>query len=124
MQRFFGVDEGWLSQGGIFAPKVDVVETDVAFEVAVDLPGIRPEDVDLEMRNGSLCISGENQEEKEEKGKTYHRIERRSGTFRRVIPLTLNVDETKVEASYKDGVLTVTVPKTEEARTKHIQIKT
>ncbi len=124
MERFFGTDEGWISHVGLTMPKVDVVESDDAFEVQVDLPGIYPEDVDLEIREGALCISGEKQQEEEDKGKTYHRVERRSGSFRRVIPLALNVDESKVEATYKDGVLMVTIPKTEEARTKHIKIKT
>ncbi len=120
MERLFSPEEGWLSQSGCYIPRIDFVETDTDFEILVDLPGVNPDDVDVEIRNGSLWISGE----KEEKRKTYHRIERRHGAFRRTIPLVAEVDEGLVKAEYKEGVLTVTIPKALEDRVKHIPIKT
>ena len=71
-----------------------------------------------------MWITGEVEEEREEEGKTYHRLERRHGEFQRVLPLPENVDEECIEASFRDGVLTIVVPKTEEARPKHIEVKT
>jgi HSP20 family protein len=124
MERFFRPEEGWFPAVTEFAPKADLAETDAAYELTVDLPGIKPEDVNVEIRDGGLWISGTRKEEKEEKGKTFHRLERSYGEFRRLIPLAGGVDADKVEAEYKDGVLKVTVPKTEAAKPKHITVKT
>jgi HSP20 family protein len=104
-------------------PRTDVAESDVAYEVMVELPGMKPEDFHVEVRDGSLWISGEKKEEEEEKGKTFHRVERRCGEFQRVIPLGGHIDEKAIEATYKEGVLKITVPKTEEAKTKRIEVK-
>ena len=118
----FGWD-GWLTENrGEFVPRTDVVENDNAYEVTVELPGMKPEDFSVEMKEGSLWVSGEKQEESEEEGKTYHRIERRRGEFRRVIPLPGAVDEKHIRAQYTDGVLTVTVPKSEASKPKRIEV--
>ena len=122
MERFFG-EEGEWAPFKAFTPLTDVVETEKGFEVSVDLPGFKPEEFSVELREGSLWIAGEKKEEKEEKGKTYHRIERRRGEFRRVIPLGRNVDPEKIVAEYKEGVLKVTVPKVEAVLPKRIEIK-
>ena len=106
-----------------YMPKVDFVETEKQFEVTVDLPGLKPEEVSVELKNGELWISGEHKEEKEEKGKTYHRVERHHGEFRRVLAVPNGIDEEAVEAKFEDGVLRVAVPKNEEARPKHIHVK-
>jgi HSP20 family protein len=106
-----------------FYPTTDVVETEKRFEVTVDLPGLKPEEVNVELKNGELWISGKREEEKEEKGKTYHRIERRHGEFRRVLPLPSAIREEEIEAKFESGVLRITVPKTEEAKSKHIEVK-
>ena len=124
MDRLFHPEEGWWVPSGEFTPRANVVESDEGFEVTVDLPGMEADEVDVEISNGSLWISGERKEEKEERGKTYHQIERRYGEFRRVIPLGATVNEENVEAAFKDGVLTITVPKMEEAKPKHIEVKT
>ncbi|MCA9246250.1 MAG: Hsp20/alpha crystallin family protein [Planctomycetales bacterium] len=121
-EKMFGDGSETLPTGA-FAPKTDLVETDKAFEVSVDLPGMKPEEVSVELRDGSLWISGEHKEEKEEKEKTYHRIERSHGEFRRIIPLGSNLDPEHVEAAFDSGVLKVTVPKTEVTPTKRIEVK-
>jgi HSP20 family protein len=121
MERFFEEGDGWRAFDR-FAPPVDVAETDDAIEVMVELPGMKPEDVKVEMKEGRLYISGERKEEKEEKGKTFHRLERRVGEFHRVLPLPANVDEGKVQAMFDKGVLRVTVAKTEEAKPKAIPV--
>ncbi len=116
--------EGWLTEErGRFLPRTDVAETEDAYEVMIDLPGMKPEDFTVEIREGSLWISGVKEEAHEEEGKTYHRVERQRGEFRRVIPLPTAVDESKVQAEYVDGVLKVTVPKAESAKPKRIEIK-
>jgi HSP20 family protein len=106
-----------------FIPTANLVERDDEFEVTIDLPGMKPEEVNLELREGALWITGERKEEKEEKGKTFHRMERRYGSFRRVIPLPALVKEDKVEAEFRHGVLTVKLPKSEEIKPKHIPVK-
>jgi HSP20 family protein len=106
-----------------FAPRVNVAETEKAYEVTMELPGIEPKEVKVEVHEGMLSVSGEKKEEKEEKGKTFHRVERHYGSFRRVIPLELPVNREKVEAKYHEGVLTITVPKMPEAETKRIEVK-
>jgi HSP20 family protein len=122
MERFFGEGDGWGLKE--FTPEINLAETDNGYEMTVDLPGMKPEEVTVELKNGGLWISGERKEEKEEKGMTWHRVERRSGEFRRWIQLPGVVDEKKIEASFHDGVLKVTVPKTEEVKPKRIPIKT
>ena len=121
MDRFSWGD-GWRI-GHVFKPQADLVETDDAFEVTLDLPGLKPEDVNVELIEGRLSISGERKEEKEEECKTFHRVERRTGEFRRILTLPCAVNEEEVSAEFNDGVLTVRVLKSEEARTKRIEVK-
>ena len=124
MDRFLHDEEFWaLPEAEWFTPKADIAETDKGYEVTMDLPGIDPRDLTVEIREGSLWVSGERKEEKEEKGKTFHRVERHYGAFRRVIPLDLPVDREKVEAKYHDGVLKISVAKSPEAETKRIEVK-
>ena len=123
MDRFFRDEEFWGMPEKVFAPMADIAETDKGYEVTMDLPGIDPKDLTVEIREGALWVSGERKEEKEEKGKTFHRMERHYGAFRRGIPLDLPVDREKVEAKYHDGVLKVTVAKIPEAETKRIEVK-
>jgi HSP20 family protein len=100
-----------------------MTESEKAVEVTVELPGLKPEEVKVELREGMLWITGEKKEEKEEKGKTFHRIERRAGAFRRVFELPMKVEEGKVEAKFNEGVLKITLPKVEEVAPKKIEIK-
>jgi len=122
MERFFGNGGETLGLNR-FTPSLNVSETDNAFEVSAELPGLKPEEVNVELKDGNLWVSGKKEEEKEEKGKSFHRIERRHGEFRRMIQLPGTVDEEKVEAKFENGVLTVTVPKTEEVKPKRIPVK-
>jgi HSP20 family protein len=121
LSRFLGGDDGWFS--GRMSPMVDLSETDNAIELAVDLPGVDPDQVDIHLAGNALTIRGERKQEKEEKGRTYHRVERRKGSFARSITLPCAVVEDEVAAEYKDGVLTITLPKCQEARVRRIDIK-
>lgn len=109
----------------IFSPRVDLSETDKEYTVVVDLPGLDENDIDLSYDRNVLSISGMKQEEKEEKGRQYHRIERYSGQFRRDIPLQEKIDEENIEAIFKNGVLTIHLPKVEDPtlKKKKISIK-
>src|SRR5262249_32291143 len=107
MEQFFGPRDNWMMATDVFEPRINFVETDTNFEVSVELPGMKAEDVHVELEGGQLRISGEKKEEKEETGKTFHRVERRFGEFRRVIPLTVSVVADKISAEFKDGILTV-----------------
>ena len=122
MERFVGTENGGtVSQ--FFAPETNLAETDKEYEITVDLPGLKPEDFNLEFNDGQLWITGERKCEKEEKGKTYHRVERSYGQFRRGVSLGPDVDAEKIDASYKDGVLKVIVPKAQAAHPKKIEVK-
>jgi len=94
-----------------------------AVRVRMDVPGVKPADLDLQIHGNLLTITGKREEEKEEKDRTYHRVERSSGSFSRTVTLPCAVDEAKVEAQYKDGILTVALPKTPEAKAHKIQVK-
>ena len=105
------------------SPALDVVEHADHFEVACDLPGLDQKDVDITVSSGVLTIRGEKkQERKSEKAKVY-RKETWEGSFQRTISLPSTVDSEKVEASYRDGVLRVRLPKKEEAKTRRIELK-
>lgn len=104
-------------------PSTDISETDEAIEVKMDIPGLTAEEIDIEVRGNTLQISGEHKEEKEEKGKTYHRVERRQGRVYRSIMLPAEVDEKKVNAECRDGVLSITLPKAEKAKSHRIAVK-
>jgi HSP20 family protein len=107
---------------GEWAPSVDVAETDEEIVVTAELPGIKQEEVDISIADNVLTLKGEKKEEKEVKEKNYHRIERSYGSFQRSISLPTGVDAGKAKATYKDGILCVTVPKVEEAKPKQIKI--
>ncbi|HYR23313.1 MAG TPA: Hsp20/alpha crystallin family protein [Chthoniobacterales bacterium] len=103
-------------QMGSFMPEIDVKETDKEFRVTADLPGMDEKDLEVTFVDGALSIKGEKREEhEEEKGDVYH-AERRYGAFERMIPLSSDIDLNKAKATFKKGVLKVTLPKTENAR--------
>jgi HSP20 family protein len=120
-ERFVGPEE-WMGFGHGFTPRANVVETPEKFEVTLEMPGMKPEEFKVEVQMGELWVSGEKKEEKEEKGKTFHRVERRYGEFKRVIPLPANVNTEMVAAEYKEGVLRIALPKTEEAKGKTVPV--
>lgn len=123
MDRVFRLDEDWWPDRGAFVPRTDMTETPTAIEITAELPGMKPEDVKVELQDGRLTIHGEKREEKEEKDTTFHRVERRFGEFRRVLDLPRAVEEDKITAEFKDGLLKVVVPKTAEAQPRHIEVK-
>ena len=106
-----------------WAPAVDVTENEKDYIVKADLPELKKEDVKVELMEGILTIEGERKQEKEEKGKTFHRVERSYGKFIRRFALPTEIDPAKVEAEFKDGVLTVRLPKTDVPKTKAIEVK-
>ncbi len=104
-------------------PAVDVAETKNEIIVNVEVPGMDPKEFDISLSGGILTISGEKKEEKVDEEENCHLIERRYGTFTRSILLPQEVESDKIRASYENGILTITVPKIEEAIRKEIKIK-
>ena len=107
---------------GEWAPSIDVAETDNEVVVTAELPGVKQDDVDITITDDVLTLKGEKKEEKEVKEKNYHRIERSYGSFQRSVSLPAGVQADKAKATYKDGVLHITVPTAEEAKPKQIKI--
>ena len=106
-----------------FYPSVDINEGDKAITLKADLPGIKKEDVHIDVNDGVITLRGERKFEKEDKQENYHRIERSYGNFHRSFTLPLTVDISAIKAKYKDGILEVTLPKTEEAKPKSIPVE-
>ncbi len=104
-------------------PAVDVAETKDEIVVNAEAPGMDPKEFDISLSEGTLTIKGEKKQEKVVGGENYHLVERRYGSFSRAIPLPQGVESDKIRASYKNGILTVTVPKIEEDKRKEIKIK-
>ncbi len=104
-------------------PNTDVVEKKDKYLVKIELPGLEKKDVDITVEDNILSISGERREEKEEKETRYHRVERRYGSFVRSFRLPETVNQNAIEASFKNGVLTVKLPKSEKAIPKAIEVK-
>jgi HSP20 family protein len=102
---------------------LDITETPDALEVSAEIPGIDPKEVKITVKNNLLTLQGEKKEEKETKGKHWHRIERHSGSFTRTVQLPVEVEPDKVEANSKNGVLTITLPKSKAAQGRQIPVK-
>jgi HSP20 family protein len=102
---------------------VDITETDVEYLIKAEIPEVKKEDVKVAVEDGVLTMQGERKQEKEEKGKKFHRVERYYGSFLRTFTVPDNVDETKVKAEFKDGILNVHLPKTEKAKPKAVEVK-
>jgi HSP20 family protein len=120
MNHFSDTENG---ESRLFAPRIDIAETDTSYEVSLDLPGMKTDDFNIEFKDGQLWISGERKQETAEKGKTYHRVERSYGQFRRVITLGTDVDAENVEATYREGVLNLHVPKVAAVQPRRINVK-
>ena len=102
---------------------LDVYETEEALVVTADMPGVKPEDLDISITGDVLTIKGEAKSESEVKRESYHRQERRYGAYSRSVALPTPVNADKAEAKFKDGVLTLTIPKAEEAKPKVIKVQ-
>ncbi|MBN1381851.1 MAG: Hsp20/alpha crystallin family protein [Deltaproteobacteria bacterium] len=101
-----------------FSPSVDIKENDKEVLIKAELPGMDEKDIDVNLFEDRLTIKGEKKEEKEDKGSDYYHMESSYGSFNRIIPLPEKVDTKKVEANFKNGVLSIKLPKTEEAKAK------
>ncbi len=110
---------------GLFIPSIDVVDTGEGIKITAELPGMEQNDIDISITKDVLNIKGEKKAEKEEKGKGFYRMERSYGSFNRTIPIPAEVDTDKVEATFKKGILTISLPKTDKALrdAKRISIK-
>lgn len=106
-----------------FQPLVNIVENEAAFLISADLPGLKKEDIHLDLNDGVLSLSGERQEEKEVSEKNFRRFEKRYGKFVRSFRLPENVQVDKIEAKYENGVLEVKIPKSERSLPKKIEVK-
>ncbi len=120
--------EGWESEWPVAQRmlSLDLTESNGSLEVKMDIPGMKPEEIEIHVTGDTLTVSGRHEEEKkeEDKDKKLHRVERRTGSFQRSVTLPAPVRETDVTAEYVDGVLAITLPKTETEKTHRVAIKT
>ena len=126
IDRMFGSLQGGVLDNGdnaAWLPAVDIVENDGAYVVRAELPGVNKDDVKITVENDILTIKGEKKNEKESKENQFTRIERSYGSFQRSFTLPSSVESGKIEASFENGILTVTVPKAEEVKPKQIEVK-
>lgn len=110
-------------ENAVWSPLTDISEDNDKYVLSMDIPGVDKKDVKIAYKNGSIVVSGERKQESEEKTSKYHRIERAYGKYYREFMLPEKIVEDKIEAKFKDGTLTVTIPKAEEAKPREIDIK-
>ncbi len=120
--RFFGRG-GDDDTSTVWAPRTDLSETDDAFRIRLDVPGMTKDDIAINLQNNTLTVSGERSSERQKDGEEYVRVERAFGTFHRTFTLPDAVDPDRVEATYDEGVLTINVPKTERSTRRQIEIQ-
>jgi HSP20 family protein len=113
-------ESAWFS--GAWTPPVDIYETDEALVMKAELPGFSKDDISIELKENTLVIKGERKHEDEVKEGNYHRMERSYGAFQRAFMLPITVDQEKVKASYKDGILELRLPKVQAAQPKRIAV--
>jgi len=127
LRRVFDIEPAWRSASSFSfsVPAIDMSEDEKAYKISAELPGIDAKDIDVSVSGDMLVLKGEKRQEKEEKDKNYHFSERAYGSFQRAFDLPASVDRDKVAADFSKGVLTITLPKTAEARKpqKKIAIK-
>ncbi len=127
MERFFDRFGDWefpeLRPFGEWAPSLDLSETKEAFVVKAEIPGIEPKEIQVTLDNQMLTLKGEKKHDKEEKDEQFYRVERAYGAFARSVRLPAPVDGSKVTAAFKNGLLTVTLPKAPEAKGTFIPVK-
>ena len=105
-----------------WSPSVDIFETATEIVIKAELPGMEAKDIDIRLENNVLMLKGERRFEKDTRNESYHRVERSYGSFSRSFSLPAFVDESKVRADYKDGLLKITLPKKEPAKSKEVKI--
>lgn len=106
-----------------WTPSVDISETDTAYLVKGEIPGVKKEDIKVTIEDGMITMRGERKQEKEEKNEKFHRIERSYGNFMRSFRIPDDADESAVKAEFKDGMISVTLPKSEKAKSKSKEIE-
>ena len=123
--RFFGGDRDGddRSTSPVWSPRTDLLETDDAFRLRLDVPGMTKDDITINLQNNTLTVSGERTSERTNEEEEYVRVERVFGTFHRTFTLPDAVDAEHIEAAYDNGVLTIHVPKTEKSTRRQIEIK-
>jgi HSP20 family protein len=121
LDRAFGEVAG--GEGRTWAPRVDVLREKERLVVQVEIPGIKPEDVEISVEGDVLTISGRHEQAKEEKDRQFVRRERRYGAFFRSMPLPPGVDPEEIEAEYRDGILEVSIPMPAEKEARKVEIK-
>jgi len=128
LNRFFGrpaaragSELGWMAEAD-WTPKVDISESDTQYLIKAEIPGVKKEDVKVSVEDGMISIRGERRQEKEEKDKKFHRIERSYGSFLRSFRLPDDADESAVKAEFKDGLLNVSVDKSAKAKPKATEV--
>jgi len=122
--EFFRGGNGEAARTGMssWTPAVDIHETDDGYVIKAELPGVSKDDVSIDVHQNTLTLRGQRKHEAEEKNERYHRVERAYGTFQRSFTLPAVIDQDKVQATYKDGVLELHLPKSEAAKPKRIAI--
>jgi HSP20 family protein len=121
----FDIEPFWQADSWVAAPAIDLVERDHAFEMTAELPGLEDKNIEVNVANGVLTVKGQKEDERVEKKEDFHLKERRFGSFARSVRVPDTVDEDKIEASFKNGVLKVTLPKKPEAQkpVKKIEVR-
>ena len=123
---------GWPRRGAVtveagakadWSPRVDIAESDGEFTIKAEIPEVNKDDVKITIDNGVVTLQGERKQESEHKGKTFHRVERYYGSFSRSFSLPDNIDDAGASATFKDGVLTLHIPKRERAQPKGVEVK-
>jgi HSP20 family protein len=122
LERFFGEPSAGDRPLSTWTPRTDVKETPDGLTITAEIPGLEAKDVDVSLSGDLLTIKGEKKDEKEEKDEYHHVVERSYGAFARTVRLPAPVAADKIKASFKNGVLTVTLPKTEESKPKAIPV--
>jgi len=120
---FRGTDRGDDAALTAWSPAVDIAEHDSEYLVNVELPGVTKEDVKITLESNILTVHGEKKQEKETKKENYHRVERSYGSFQRSFALPSTVKSEKIDAAFNNGVLSIRLPKAEEAKPKQIEVK-
>lgn len=125
LNRLFGRDDIWADEGhagAVWAPAVDIVENDNDITIKAELPGVDAKDVSISLDNNVLTLRGERNSEKEVNRENYHRMERACGAFSRSFALPASIDGDRVTADFRNGLLSITLPKKESSKGRTIQI--
>lgn len=121
-QQLMGESEPFMNEGTLW-PAIDIADREDAVVIKAEAPGCKSEDIEVSIYGNTMTISGVKKEHAEEEKENYYHVESRYGSFRRDLILPAEVDADKVSAQYKDGILTVTMPKAEKAKAKRIKVQ-